>query len=270
MEVLQQSVASGGLQCVAAVGASDTGASSSRHRARVSLSRRVLSCQGFAISSSTGSLRHNALAGKVFQVAGKSYGHRAVVAMSGIDTAAGGYASALADLAQSTDTLEKVNCDVEKLGEYLNSPEVYDFLVSPIIEDEKKKSILKTLSEDGSFNEFTLSFLNLLVDKKRIGLIKEVLKEFESIFNNLTDTQVAVVTSAVKIESAQLALIAKKVQSLSGAQNVRLKNVVDPSLIAGFVVKYGKDGSRFIDMSVKGQLDKLATQFENAEKVGSF
>jgi F-type H+-transporting ATPase subunit delta len=75
----------------------------------------------------------------------------------------------------------------------------------------------------------------------------------------------------VKIEKPQLALIAKKIQSMSGAKNVRIKNIVDESLIAGFIVQYGKDGSRYIDMSVKGQLDRLASQFAAAEQAaGAF
>lgn len=158
--------------------------SSSRHLARVSLSQRVLSCLGFAISSSIGSYQHNALAAKVYQAAGKSSGYKAVVVMSGFDTVAGGYASAFADLAQSTNALEKVNGDVEKLREYLNTPEVYDFVMISIIEDKKKKGILKTLSEYGSLNKSTFIFFNLFGRQEEDGLIKEVLKEFKSIFNN--------------------------------------------------------------------------------------
>jgi F-type H+-transporting ATPase subunit delta len=153
----------------------------------------------------------------------------------------------------------------------LNNKELYEFLVSPVIDGDKKKTILKTLAEDAQFSDVTLSFLNLLVDKRRIELINEVVKEFEAIYNEITDTEVANVISAVKIEKPQLALIAKKIQSMSGAKNVRIKNIVDESLIAGFIVQYGKDGSRYIDMSVKGQLDRLASQFAAAEQAaGAF
>lgn len=188
------------------------------------------------------------------------------VVVASTETAAGGYAAALANLSQANNDLEKINQDMEALGELLTNETLYDFLVSPVIDGDKKKSILKTVAEDAKFSDVTISFLNLLVDKKRIELIREVTKEFEAIFNDLTDTQMANVISAVKIEKPQLALIAKKIQSLCGAKNVRIKNVVDPSLIAGFIVQYGKDGSRYIDMSVKGQLDRLATQFQTAEQ----
>ncbi|CAK9223768.1 unnamed protein product [Sphagnum jensenii] len=222
---------------------------------------------------SSSSYRHNAVAAAVRErltKTGARPARRATVVMK-TEGAAVGYASALADLARGKEALEAVNKDVERLAELLNNnEELYEFLVSPVVEDEKKKSILKTLAKDAGFTTDTLSFLFLLVDKKRLGLIKDITTEFETIFNEFTDTQLATVTSAVKIEKSQLSLIAKKIQSMSQAKNVRIKNVVDPSLIAGFLVKFGKDGSRFIDMSVKGQLDKLASQFESAENSGVF
>jgi len=55
-------------------------------------------------------------------------------------------------------------------------------------------------------------------------------------------------------------LQAKKLQEMTGAKNIKLKPEVDESLLGGFVVQYGKDGSGYIDMSIKGQLEKLATE----------
>ena len=50
--------------------------------------------------------------------------------------------------------------------------------------------------------------------------------------------------------------IAKQLQKLSGAKNIKLKPVLDPSLIGGFVVEFD---SNQIDMSVKGQITQIAT-----------
>lgn len=69
--------------------------------------------------------------------------------------------------------------------------------------------------------------------------------------------QVATVTSAVKLENEQQFMIAKKIQEMTGAKNIKLKPEVDPSLLGGFVVTYGKDGSGYIDMSVAGQVKQL-------------
>lgn len=72
----------------------------------------------------------------------------------------------------------------------------------------------------------------------------------------------AVVSSVVKLEPQHLAQLAQTVQRLTDAKNVRIKTVIDPSLIAGFTIRYGNSGSKLIDMSVKKQLDEIASQLD--------
>lgn len=74
------------------------------------------------------------------------------------------------------------------------------------------------------------------------------------------------VTSALKLDNSQIELIARKMQRLTGFRNLKLENVVDPSLIAGFTIRYGDDDEHFIDLSVKGQLALLAARVESSEK----
>lgn len=73
--------------------------------------------------------------------------------------------------------------------------------------------------------------------------------------------QVAVLKSAVKLEQEQQFLIAKKLQELTGSKNIKLKPIVDPDLIAGFIVEYS---SAQIDLSVKGKLDRLSLEMQGA------
>lgn len=49
-------------------------------------------------------------------------------------------------------------------------------------------------------------------------------------------------------------MIAKKLQELTGSKNIKLKPVIDQSLIAGFIVEYG---SCQIDLSIRGQIEKV-------------
>lgn len=65
----------------------------------------------------------------------------------------------------------------------------------------------------------------------------------------------AVLRSAVKLEQEQQFLIAKKLQELTGSKNIKLKPVIDQSLIAGFVVEFG---SSQIDLSIKAQIERVA------------
>ncbi|KAG6408318.1 hypothetical protein SASPL_131323 [Salvia splendens] len=70
---------------------------------------------------------------------------------------------------------------------------------------------------------------------KRVDLIKEIAAEFELIANRLSETEVATVASVVELEPQHLAEIAKRAQKL----NVKLKTVIDKSLLAGSSSEFG-------------------------------
>ncbi|XP_043721559.1 ATP synthase delta chain, chloroplastic-like [Telopea speciosissima] len=178
------------------------------------------------------------------------------------DSASACYATALADVAKSNQTLEATNADLDKIEKIFNEPLVYNYFVNPTIGEEKKREIVDDIVKTSSLQPHVAYFLNILVDMKRIELIKEIVKEFEILYNKITDTELAVVTSVVKLESQHLAQIAKGVQRLTGAKNVRIKTELDPSLIAGFTIKYGSLGSKLIDMSMKKQLADITTQLD--------
>lgn len=177
-------------------------------------------------------------------------------------TAAASYAVALADVAKSNKTLDETSADVEKIEKLFSDPQVYDFFANPTIEEEKKRNVVDELATSLALQPHTANFVNILIDAKRIELINDVVKEFETVYNDLTETELAVVSSVVKLEPQHLAQIAKTVQKLTGAKNVRIKTTTDPSLVAGFTVRYGNSGSKLIDMSVKKQLEEIAAQLD--------
>jgi len=145
---------------------------------------------------------------------------------------------------------------------FRDSPDVKEFLTNPCVDASKKKDLLKRLGAEAGLDSSTLNFLGLLVDNDRLVAADEVFVAFEKLYCGLTDTQVAVVRSAVKLEQEQQFLIAKKLQELTGSKNIKLKPEVDESLIAGFVVEYG---SSQVDLSVKGQLDKITSELTTAQ-----
>lgn len=143
-----------------------------------------------------------------------------------------------------------------------DSPDVKDFLENPVVEVGKKKDLLARVGREAGLNGATLNFLNLLLDNDRFVAAAAIFEAFEAQYCALTDTQVATVRSAVKLEQEQQFLIAKKLQELTGSKNIKLKPAVDPALIAGFVVEYG---SSQVDLSVKGQLDRISSELVAAE-----
>ncbi|KAH7652688.1 ATPase OSCP/delta subunit protein [Dioscorea alata] len=96
----------------------------------------------------------------------------------------------------------------------------------------------------------------------RIDIIQDIVREFENCYNRITGTEVAVVSLVVQLDSQHLAQIAQVVQKLTKAKNIRLKTVIDPSLVARFTIRFGNSRSKLIDLSVKKHLDEIAAQLD--------
>ncbi|XP_024972356.1 ATP synthase delta chain, chloroplastic-like [Cynara cardunculus var. scolymus] len=178
------------------------------------------------------------------------------------DSVAGRYATALAEVASSNKTLEATATDVEKVDKLFSDESFLNFFVSPIVTLDQKRELIDDITASGSLQLHVCNFLNILIESKRIDLIKEIVKEFEVVYNKLTGTELAIVTSVVHLERQHLAQIAKQVQKFTGAKNVRIKTAIDESLVAGFTIRYGNSQSKLIDMSVKKQLEDIAAQLE--------
>ncbi|KAF8109939.1 hypothetical protein N665_0089s0058 [Sinapis alba] len=172
------------------------------------------------------------------------------------------YATALADVAKANNTLESTCNDIEKLEKTFSDPKVLELFVNPTVELRKKREVIELIAESLSLLPHTANFLNVLIDLNRIDIVKEIMKDFEAVYNKMTKTELVVVKSVVKLDSQHLAQIAKHVQRLTGARNVRLRTVIDKSLIAGFTIRYGGSGSKLIDMSVKKRLEDIAAHVQ--------
>jgi len=168
------------------------------------------------------------------------------------------YAKALVELAEEKGKLEAVHADVDSVAALVkDNQKLRELLYNPVVEGDKKRAVIKKIAQEAGFQKYTSNFLNLLVEKDRLNLLNEICESFEEQYCDLTDTQVATLRSAVKLEQEQQFLIAKKLQELTGSKNIKLKPVIDKSLIAGFVVEYG---SSQIDLSIRGQIEKVAEE----------
>ncbi|XP_010923020.1 ATP synthase delta chain, chloroplastic [Elaeis guineensis] len=124
----------------------------------------------------------------------------------------------------------------------------------------------RTAVHDVEFQPFTPNFFHSFMYNEKLNVIEDVVGEVGSISSQPIDVLAIVVSSAVKLDSRQIDLIARKMQRLTGFRNLRMENIIDPSLIAGFVISYGDDDSHIIDLSVKGQLAVLAARVESSDQ----
>jgi F-type H+-transporting ATPase subunit delta len=167
------------------------------------------------------------------------------------------YAQALLSLGQSNNIVNDLSNDVALISETLSgSSELTDFLGNPFVLDDVKKSAIGQLFE-GKINPFTLSFLKLLVDRRRALCLPGICAEFKALVRKLNQAVLAEVTSTVELSDAQKQGIAERVKNMTNAQSVDLQTTIDPDLIGGVIIKVG---SQVIDASLRGQLRRISYQ----------
>lgn len=166
------------------------------------------------------------------------------------------YAAALFAAASKADSVDKVESDLGLVGLTLNaSPALWEAITSPVVPAANKRSILQDIFKD-KVTDVTLSYLMLLVDKRREEAALQTEEEFVLLANEARGIVHAEATTALPLDEAQQAQLVAKLSATTGKQ-IRLKCKIDPSIIAGVLVRIG---DRVIDGSVKGQLEALREQ----------
>ncbi|MEO0406947.1 MAG: ATP synthase F1 subunit delta [Cyanobacteria bacterium P01_A01_bin.135] len=163
------------------------------------------------------------------------------------------YAAALMSIADSKDKVDAISEDIRGLRQLLSeSEELREFLGSPLIKGEVKKSVLGRAAED--LDPYTRNFLMLLIDKGRVYFLDDICAEYQARVRERNGTVLAEVTSAIPLSDEQKESVRQKVLAFADANQVELETTVDPELIGGVIIKVG---SQVIDASLRGQLRRI-------------
>lgn len=163
------------------------------------------------------------------------------------------YAAALFKLANREKiagiVLEDYQCIMKIFKE---NPSFKELLETPQILDKDKKKLLKDLFE-GKVSEILLSFLSLLVDRKRIKYLLDIFPEYEKLVKEDKGIMVAEITTAIPMDEASYGSLKVKLERKT-QKKIEMVKKVDPGIIGGVVVVLG---NKIIDRSIKCQLSQL-------------
>jgi F-type H+-transporting ATPase subunit delta len=163
------------------------------------------------------------------------------------------YAVALFYQALQTKTLEAVHRDLGTVARADDKvPELHVLLNQPLITEANKKAALNA-GFGSTIGKPTLLFLNLLIDKRRIGLLPEIYAEFDRRVREHSNIALAEAISAVPLTPAEQKSLQASLEKRTG-KKIELKTDVDPSLIGGVMVRIG---DTVMDGTVKSQLERL-------------
>lgn len=168
------------------------------------------------------------------------------------------YAEALMSVADTHEITSRLGEDVTGLLDALkSSADLQEFLDNPVVKAEDKKAVLQQISNslggDG-FHSYTLNFLNILVDRRRIRFLEGICQHYQALLRKRNKTVVAEVTSAVELNDTQKHSVREKVVAMTSAEQVEIDTKIDTNLIGGVIIKVG---SQVIDSSLRGQLRRI-------------
>jgi len=169
------------------------------------------------------------------------------------------YAKATLNLAKEKGLDFDINNDMLLIDKTIDeNQDLLSMLKSPIIKSDMKKSALTSIFGK-KVNVITIGLINLLIENKRLILLPLVAKEYTVIYDFLKGIEVAQVTSAIPLTKELEAEILIKVKEIVGKE-ITLKNIVDPSIIGGFILRVG---DKQFDSSISNQLNSLLKKFED-------
>lgn len=168
------------------------------------------------------------------------------------------YAKSLLDLAVEQNNLEATLKDMQVLNSICHQS--HDFalmLKSPIINGDKKLSVVNVVLKDSNIGPLTKAFINLLVTKGRELNLPEIAEAFVIQYNALKNIRTVTLTTAVPMSGNVKSKLTSKIAGYMPNDTVDLKTIVDESLIGGFVLEVE---DRLYDASVKKSLNDVRTK----------
>ena len=169
------------------------------------------------------------------------------------------YAKAVLDLAAENKMTGVVEKDMRTIVDTISdSHELKGMLASPIVTGEAKKSALKAIFKET--HSITEGLINVLVDNKRISLLNEAALNYIILNEQLKGQDVAFVTTALPLTADLEKKVLKQVAQLTG-NKVAIENIIDESIIGGFVLRVG---DLQYDASISNKLSNLKREFTNS------
>ena len=168
------------------------------------------------------------------------------------------YAKALFSLGQEDGNFLQYGRDLTEFTRICqDNPDFLKVIANPIFAVEERKKVLQFVLDKSSFSDRTKNFLNLLLDKDRIGAMEAIMDHYLRLVDEISDIARAEIITARPLKEEALGRIEK---SLEGQASKKIKSEVreDRGLIGGIVVKIG---DLVLDGSVKAQLEGLQESF---------
>lgn len=163
------------------------------------------------------------------------------------------YAGALFEAALEEKALDATDAALSDFSALLaESADLRRLVASPLYGSEDQVKALGVVLTRAGIAGFGANFILLAARNRRLFAVPEMIRAFKAKLAEHRGEVTAAVVSAAPLKDAEIAEL--KTALTSAGRSVRLETAVDPSLIAGLVVRVG---DRSIDTSLKTKLNSL-------------
>ncbi|MGO8798904.1 MAG: F0F1 ATP synthase subunit delta [Roseiarcus sp.] len=173
---------------------------------------------------------------------------------------AGRYASALFSLAREEQTTDEVAAALKTFDDLIaESADLARLVRSPVFSAEAQTKALGALLDRAGISGVAANFIKLVATKRRLFAIREMIVNYNKLYDSYRGVARAEVTSAAALSSEHVAALKDALKAVTGGKNVEISVNVDPSIIGGLVVRLG---SRMVDGSLKTKLNAIRTRMK--------
>ncbi len=173
---------------------------------------------------------------------------------AGVSGLAERYAAALFELADERHALDEVAGDLRELRAMLGaSGDLLRLVRSPVLSRATQGKAMAALVDNAQLSKLTADFVAVVARNRRLFAVPAMIEAYLRKLAERRGEVTAEITAAQTLSEAQQNALGDQLRRVVGGR-VTMDVKVDPSLLGGMVVKIG---SRMVDGSLKGQLQRL-------------
>jgi F-type H+-transporting ATPase subunit delta len=178
-----------------------------------------------------------------------------------ISTLSKRYAKAIFDLALEKNAIDEVQQDMVAIKNMLDeSSKLREVVQNPVISRNEQLAAMSFLLKRIKVGEMTQRFVAVLINNGRLNVLGDAVESFFDKLKQYKGEIDAKVVSAIPLSSAHIVDIEKQLSGALG-KKVKVQSEIDEEILGGLVITIG---SKMLDASVSGKLEKLAILSKNA------
>ncbi len=172
------------------------------------------------------------------------------------------YARALMSLGQEEGQYAEYGQNLQEFVDFCSAnDEFFQVVSNQVFTIDDRKKIIETVLEKSSFSDMIKNFIRLLLDKNRIGAVREITDHYSKLTDEISNITRAEVITARPLKEDAVDRLVQALKALT-SKEVEVNVSEDESIMGGLIVKAG---DLVLDGSVKTQIEGLRESLKRGE-----